>query len=133
MNSVIPTLSLNKDQLTTPREQIAYLIRQAFYNPGWTSSQIDYTLVSIRKYLAEHTEDSSRFIPALQNGLQAAITAYQPTYKVTVNAKTNSANSRAYTVVIRVTDENDTLVLQQDDISVENGILQLHTDKEQGI
>ena len=66
---VIPVLSINTDQLTKKEDQLAYLIRHAFYNPGWTSSQIEGYLVSIRRILAKSEYDRNEFANSLKQKL----------------------------------------------------------------
>jgi aspartate/tyrosine/aromatic aminotransferase len=70
---VIPVLSINTDQITKRDDQLAYLLRHAFYNPGWTSSQIESSLVSMRRLLAQYEDDPAEFANALKQRLEAAV------------------------------------------------------------
>lgn len=126
MPGVIPSLSLNMPLITDPKEQVVYLLKHAFHNPGWTSSFIEDSLVSMRKLRAQYTEDKTKFTSALQIYLQNAIQRYQPSFRVEVSSRDVDVNT--YTLVIAITDSMNRLVLSTSDIKVIDGVIVLKTD-----
>ena len=64
----IPALFINQMEISTPQDVAAYLIRFLIMNPGWTSSQIESTLLSMRKSVSTTAEDIAR-LPEYIQGL----------------------------------------------------------------
>ena len=118
--SVIPVLSVGQDQLTRPADQIAYILRHAFYNPGWTSSYLEPYLISLQKLFAENSnnleEMSNKFIEKLQYILKEM---YGSNFQV--NAELYSVDILTKGVKISITDANNNLVLNSDDIRIKDG------------
>ena len=125
---VIPVLSLNTDQLTKKEDQLAYLVRHAFYNPGWTSSQIEGYLVSMRRILAKCEYDRDEFIAILKQKLELAVKHLYADHSVSVDSYMISPNT--YGVTISIIDGKGQPVLSYDTIKVENNEIILDFDKE---
>lgn len=128
MAGVIPSFSLNVSMITNPSDQVAYIIRHAFHNPGWTSSFIDDQLVSMRKLRAQYTEDKEYFINALQAALQRAIEQYQPTFIVSISGVNSKTVPNAYKLIIVVNNSLGECVLNMDSVRVVDGVLLLKSD-----
>lgn len=128
MAGVIPSLSLNESQVTNPSDQVAYIIRHAFHNPGWTSNFIEDQLVSMRKLRAMYTEDKTRFVSVLQSKLQHAIEQYQPTFVVTIKTEDSKKVPNAYKLIFTITNSLGECVLNMDSIRVVDGVLKLASD-----
>lgn len=86
--SIIPTLDGGPDEiLTTPEQNLAYLVRHLLYAPGSTSSIYEDQLLSFRKLEAQHHSDRSGLIDAIKRQLQAAVQRrYDNTYVVDVSS-----------------------------------------------
>ena len=125
---VIPVLSINTDQLTRPEDQLAYLLRHAFYNPGWTSSQIEGSLVSMRRLLAQYENDRNEFVNALKQRLEAAVKRLYATFSVNVDLYTVSPVK--YGITITVVDNRGVPVISSDAIKVVNNEIILEFDRD---
>ena len=125
---VIPVLSINTDQLTRPEDQLAYLLRHAFYNPGWTSSQIEGSLVSMRRLLAQYENDRNEFVNALKQRLEAAVKRLYATFSVNVDSYTVSPVK--YGITITVVDNRGVPVISSDAIKVVNNEIILEFDRD---
>lgn len=118
--TVIPTLFINQMEVTTPEDVVAYLLRFMIMNPGWTSSQIEASLLSMRKFVARHTENIEVLPGAVQNVLDAAIKRHYPDLSASVTStRLDEANN--YNLHISVTDSYGTPVLSTDDFMIEDG------------
>jgi len=119
-NSVIPVLSIGQDQLTRPVDQIAYLLRHAFYNPGWTSSYIESYLISMQKLFAECHHNLSEMSGRLREKLAYSLNEmYDGAYHVDI--ETYAIDDFTQGARIIITDNNNNLVLSSDDIRVKDG------------
>lgn len=125
---VIPVLGLNTDQLTRKDDQLAYILRHAFNNPGWTSSQIEGSLVSMRRLLAKYEQNPGEFTAALRTQLETAIKHLYATY--TVNVSYETLTPQTYKVIISIVDGNGQPVLSSDAIKVVDNRLVLSFDTE---
>lgn len=126
---VIPVLSINTDKLTRKEDQIAYIIRHAFYNPGWTSSQIEGYLVSMRRLLAQYEYDRNEFANGLKQKLELAIKHLYADLSVSVDTVMLSPNT--YSVTIAVTNAQGQPILSSSNIKVVDNEIILTFDKEQ--
>ena len=126
--SVIPVLSINTDQLTRKEDQLAYLIRHAFYNPGWTSSQIEGYLVSMRRLLAQSEYDRNEFANALKQRLELAVKHYYADHSVSVDTYMITPNS--YGVTISILDSQGQPTLSDENIKVVDNEIILEFDKD---
>lgn len=126
--SVIPVLSINTDQLTRKEDQLAYLIRHAFYNPGWTSSQIEGYLVSMRRLLAQSEYDRNEFANALKQRLELAVKHYYADHSVSVDTYMITPNS--YGVTISILDSQGQPALSDENIKVVDNEIILEFDKD---
>ena len=125
---VIPVLSINTDQVVKREDQIAYIIRHAFYNPGWTSSQIEGSLVSIRRLLAQYENDKAEFVNALKQRLELAVKhLYADLF---VNVDTYDITPARYGVRISISDSKGQLIMSSNDIRVENNEIKLRVDED---
>lgn len=114
---VIPVLSRHLDQLTDPVDQIAYIIRHAVYNPGWTSNYIEPYLISMRKLFAENSHHLINMAKQLESKLSFTLTEmFGQTYRVTT--KVYDINEVTKGVRVLITDSTGNLVLNTDDIRV---------------
>ncbi len=126
--SVIPVLSINTDKLTKKEDQLAYLIRHAFYNPGWTSSQIEGALVSMRRLLAYYEYDRNEFANGLKQKLEQAVKHLYADHSVTVDTTMLSPNT--YSVSISITNAQGQPVLSSTNIKVVDNNIILQFDRE---
>ena len=118
--SVIPVLSTGQDQLTRPVDQIAYILRHAFYNPGWTSSYLEPYLISLQKLYAESHEDLNQMIDRLREKLAFTLNEmFNNAYHV--NMEVYEINPFTRGVKIGISDNNQNLVLSTDDLRISNG------------
>ena len=115
--SVIPSLSLAKDQITDPREQIAYLLRHAANNPGWTSSYLEPYLISMRKLYSENHENVGDMVSSLQGRLQYSLDQLHPG-SYTVNVTVTDMDTLTVAIAIAITDRYGNVVVSTDDIRV---------------
>ena len=125
---VIPVLSINTDQLVRKEDQLAYIIRHAFYNPGWTSSQIENVLVSMRRLIAQYEYDKNEFANALKQRLELAVKHLYADHSVTV--ETYDISPVKYGVVISVLNNQGQPVLSSSAIKVENNEIILEFDRD---
>ena len=130
--SVIPTLSLAKDQITDPREQIAYLLRHAANNPGWTSSYLEPYLISMRKLYADNNNSVEDMVSSLQGKLQYSLDQLQPA-SYQVNVITYSVDELTTGITISIVDRHGNLVVSTDDIRVKDNVIYLKGEKERSI
>ena len=127
MAKIIPTLFINDQSgLKTPQDIVAYLLRFMVTNPGQTSSQIESTLLSMRKLVAEHTEDINALPAAIQQVLDASVKRYLPTCRAIVTG--TKVTETAYTLNIAVEDSVGTPILSSNDFVIENGVFKLITE-----
>ena len=118
LQPIIPVLSLNTDRVITRDDQLAYLIRHAFNNPGWTSSQIEGSLVSIRQLLAQYENDRDEFVNALKQKLENAVKRLYAYCSVTVSSYDISPTQ--YGITISILDDGGQVVMSSDNIRVQN-------------
>lgn len=100
--SVIPTLSLNQPLIKDRASKLAYLIKFALHNPGWTSSIIESQLVSMRFIEAKAGDDPNAVAVMLQQHLSAAMRLHDDNINVNVTVGANDTGDLRY--LIRVTD-----------------------------
>lgn len=127
-NGVIPTLFINQPVIKNDSEIAAYLLKFTFWNPGWTSSQIDNMLCSMRKIRAQTNEDIHKFPSTLQSVLTDAVRRFNPAWKVIVNAEQTDVN--VYKLVISMQDGQGTPLLLSKDIAIRDGEFILATELE---
>ncbi len=125
---VIPVLSLNTDQLTNMQDQLAYLLRHTFENPGWTSSQIEGSLVSMRNLLAKYEYNINEFTSALKLKLEAAVKRLYATLSVSVESYT--IDTISYGITIGILNSQGESILSTDVIRVVNNEIILEFDKD---
>lgn len=123
MAGVIPTLFINQMQIESPQDVIAYLLKFMMTNPGWTSSQIESSLLSIKKFVSKNTENIDVLPGAIQSVLDAAVKRYFPDYNASVTAAKMSVNT--YNLEISVTDQFGAVVLSSNDFVIEDGEFKL--------
>lgn len=126
MPGVIPTLFLNQMEISTPQDIAAYLLKFLIHNPGWTSSQIESTLLSMRKFVAETAEDVDMLPETIQSTFTAALDKYFPGYKVQASATRQTATT--YALLITIRDSVGTPLLTTDDFIVEDGEFKLRSE-----
>lgn len=123
MAGVIPTLFVNQLEISSPADTLAYLLRFLFNNPGWTSSQIEPSLLSLRKFISTNTENIDTLPSTIQNVLDAAVKRYYPTYNVTVSNK--KISTATYNLEIVITDQLGVPIFSANDFVIENGEFKL--------
>ena len=122
----IPALFINQMEISTPQDVAAYLIRFLIMNPGWTSSQIESTLLSMRKSVSATAEDIARLPEYIQDSLNIAMDAYHPGYSATVKA--TQVTKTTYNLHIAVLDRTGAPVLTADDFVIDNGEFKLKSE-----
>ena len=119
-DSVIPVLSIAQDQLIRDADQIAYILRHAFYNPGWTSSYIESRLISLQKLFAECHENLEEMANRLIDKLRFTFNEmFDGRYSVNMELRTIDDFTKGVKIII--TDSNQNLVLTSDDIRIKDG------------
>ena len=119
MPVVIPTLFINQMEVSSPQDIAAYLLKFLIQNPGWTSSQIEDTLLSMRKFVASSAEDISGLPDVIRMVFNIAIEKYFPGYSVRVS--TTRQTETTYALTISILDGLQTPVLTTEDFVIENG------------
>jgi len=123
MAGVIPTLFINQMQIDSPQDVIAYLLKFMMANPGWTSSQIESSLLSMKKFVSNNTENIEILPGAIQSVLDAAVKRFFPDFNAKVSANQMSTNT--YNLEISVTDPVGATVLTSNDFVIEDGEIKL--------
>lgn len=117
---VIPVLTTGQDQLTRHTDQIAYILRHAFYNPGWTSSYIESYLISLQKLYAEANHDLLQMADMFRDKLTHSLKEmYGNRYHVNTDVYEIDEISKGVKIVIA--DNNQNPVLSVDDIRITDG------------
>lgn len=125
----LPTLNINQPIITEDSQIMASLLKFAIWNPGWTSSQIEDTLVSMRKIRAQYTQDVPDFPQALQGYLDSAVKRYHEDWQANVSYEQVGPNT--YTLIIRISDGLNVPVINMDDVVVRDGEILLKSDLEE--
>ena len=127
-NGVIPTLFINQPVIEKDSEIAAYLLKFTFWNPGWTSSQIENMLCSMRKIRASTNEDISKFPHTLQSILTDAVRRFNPAWKVVVTTELTAVN--VYKLIISMQDGQGTPLILSKDIVIKDNEFMLATELE---
>lgn len=126
MSYALPTLNINQPIIDDDHLIMLALLKFMFWNPGWTSSQIEDTLLSMRKLRAQCSQDIPDFPQAIQTRLRDAVQRYHPEWKVTVSHEMMSPTT--YKLIIAITDEINQPVINMDDFVVRDGEILLKSD-----
>lgn len=126
MPYALPTLNINQPIIDDDHLIMLALLKFMFWNPGWTSSQIEDTLLSMRKLRAQCSQDIPDFPQAIQTRLRDAVQRYHPEWKVTVSHEMMSPTT--YKLIISITDEINQPVINMDDFVVRDGEILLKSD-----
>lgn len=126
MPYALPTLNINQPIIDDDHLIMLALLKFMFWNPGWTSSQIEDTLLSMRKLRAQCSQDIPDFPQAIQTRLRDAVQRYHPEWKVTVSHEMMSPTT--YKLIIAITDEINQPVINMDDFVVKDGEILLKSD-----
>lgn len=126
MSYALPTLNINQPIIDDDHLIMLALLKFMFWNPGWTSSQIEDTLLSMRKLRAQCSQDIPDFPQAIQTRLRDAVQRYHPEWKVTVSHEMLSPST--YKLIIAITDEINQPVINMDDFVVRDGEILLKSD-----
>ena len=126
MSYALPTLNINQPIIDDDHLIMLALLKFMFWNPGWTSSQIEDTLLSMRKLRAQCSQDIPDFPQTLQIRLRDAVQRYHPEWKVTVSHEMLSPTT--YKLIIAITDEINQPVINMDDFVVRDGEILLKSD-----
>lgn len=128
MAIVIPTLNINQPIITQSSDQMAYLLKFMFWNPGWTSSIVESTLLSLRKLRAKYTEDISTYPQAIEALLKMAVYNYNTQW--TASVRTDRIEDRTYALVISIVGNDGVPIINNDSIVIRDGQVMLRTDLE---
>jgi hypothetical protein len=112
--TVIPSLTINQPFIKDRASKLAYLIKFALHNPGWTSSLIENQLVSMRNIEAKCGNDHAAVATMLQQQLSAAMHLHDDDADVSVTVGVNDQNEYRY--VIKVVDVTSRELLLTNDI-----------------
>lgn len=126
MPYALPTLNINQPIIDDDHLIMLALLKFMFWNPGWTSSQIEDTLLSMRKLRAQCSQDIPDFPQVIQTRLRDAVQRYHPEWKVTVSHEMLSPTT--YKLIIAITDEINQPVINMDDFVVRDGEILLKSD-----
>lgn len=126
MPYALPTLNINQPIIDDDHLIMLALLKFMFWNPGWTSSQIEDTLLSMRKLRAQCSQDIPDFPQVIQTRLRDAVQRYHPEWKVTVSHEMLSPST--YKLIIAITDEINQPVINMDDFVVRDGEILLKSD-----
>ena len=118
--SVIPTLSINNPVIESGADKMIYLLKFLMYNPGWTSSWYDSKLLSMRRSMAQYTEDIDKLVPALQNFLNDVIQKYYPSYSCSIKTTFDDDAHTKYSMDIFIRDGAGNIVISLDKIKSDN-------------
>ena len=128
MAKVLPTLNINQPIVEDLSQIMVSLLKFAFWNPGWTSSYLEHTLVSMRKLRAETGQDIENFPHRLQVYLGEAVRRYDPSLQVTVTPTRIGVTT--YSLSIAITNGQNIPVINLEDIIVRDGEIMLRSDLE---
>lgn len=122
----LPTLNINQPIITNMSQIMASLLKFAIWNPGWTSSQIEDSLVSMRKLRAEHMDDVNEFARMLQIKLDMAVKRYRSDWKASVSCYQTGVDT--VNLTIKIADSMNVPVISMDDVIVRDGEILLKSD-----
>jgi hypothetical protein len=114
--SVVPQLDLNQPVAENNSDKMVALLKFLMFNPGWISSWYDDHLLSMKKSMAQYTEDSDKLVPAIQAKLNEAISHYYPGYSCSIEIERDEFNPADYSMIISITNEYGIPVVQLDRI-----------------
>ena len=114
--SVIPLLDINQPLAENNSDKMVALLKFLMFNPGWISSWYDDHLLSMRKSVAQYTEDSDQLVPAIQSRLNEAIGHYYPGYSCNIEVERDELNPTEYSMIISIINEYGVPVIQLDRI-----------------
>ena len=129
MANALPTLNINQPVIEDPHQIMIALLKFLFWNPGWTSSQIEDQLLSMRKFRAQTGQDVGDMKSAIQTCLNNAVKRYRDDWKVSVNHEDLSPTT--YRLKIAITDSVGVPVINMNDIVVKDGEIMLKSDLEE--
>ena len=114
--SVVPQLDINQPVAENNSDKMVALLKFLMFNPGWISSWYDNNLLSMRKSMAQYTEDSDKLVPAIQTRLNEAIKHYYPGYSCNIDIERDELNPADYSMIISIINEYGIPVIQLDRI-----------------
>ena len=118
--SVIPTLNINDPVLESGADKMIYLLKFLMYNPGWTSSWYENRLLSMRRSMAQYTENADQLVPALENFLTEVIRKYYPSYSCSIKTTFEDDAHTKYSMDIAIRDGAGNIVISLDKIKSDN-------------
>ncbi len=109
--SVIPSLTLNNPLIKDRSSKLAYILRHAMNSPGWTSSQIEGELVSMRKMEALHGPQVQDVAAAIQQNIQHVIAYHEKNATVTVRPELIDGVKYRFVISVEDSITNEPLIL----------------------
>jgi hypothetical protein len=110
-NAVVPQLCLTAPVAENNSDKMVALLKFLMFNPGWISSWNDEKLLSMRKSMAQYTEDKSKLVPALSQMLNEAVQHFYPSYRCEVSV-IDEDDPNVYSIDIAIKDSLNNLVIQ---------------------
>ena len=126
MPNALPTLNVNQPIIDDPTQIMIALLKFLFWNPGWTSSQIEDELLSMRKFRAQTGQEINDMKSTLQTCLNDAVQRYRNDWKASVDHEILSPTT--YRLKIAITDNVGVPVINMNDIVVKDGEIMLKSD-----
>lgn len=117
--TVIPSLTLNTPLIRNKASKVAYILRHAMNNPGWTSSQIEGELVSMRRSDSEGGSRPTDVATSIQADLQHVLRYHYDDLECEV--KTTFVDGATYKFTIKVTESGGVNVITAEAVKTEDG------------
>lgn len=118
-DTVIPSLTLNNPLIRNKASKVAYILRHAMNNPGWTSSQIEGELVSMRRSDALNGSRPDAVATSIKSDLTNALRYHYE--EIEVDVKPVFVEGATYKFVIHVTEQGGINILTMETVRTENG------------
>ena len=128
--AVVPQLDINAPVAENNSDKMVSLLKFLMFNPGWISSWYDDHLLSMRKSMAQFTEDSSKLVPNLQQMINEAIHHYYPDYHCDIKVIREDENNPDYSMDIFILNSFNEVVIQLDRVKKDKtGLFVIRTNR----
>lgn len=117
--TVIPSLTLNTPLIKNKASKVAYILRHAMNNPGWTSSQIEKELVSMRRSDAKNGSNPGAVANSIEVDLNSALKYHYEDLECSV--KVVYVDGATFKFEIIVTEQGGGNILSLETVRTENG------------
>ena len=126
-NAVVPQLDINAPVAENNSDKMVSLLKFLMFNPGWISSWYDEYLLSMRKSMAQYTENDAQLVPALQKKINEAVQHYYPDYYCEINVVREDPADPNYIMDIAIKNSYGELVIQLDRVKKDqSGLFVIH-------